>query len=267
MQMLAQAYHDLISIALAANPGEFERLSSAGEIDAVSNLSRLATSYPANAQGNLHSIVPIVIDAQGHIPNQLQDLLLQLFGGYGLASALDAAVNHYRASGSWPDVLPNCPDAANQDPPGRIPHAQLGSGRDSLACRNSAQHADEGNLSDFDDSELAQAMQLSLQSSGTSSPSDGYLTSLPLRPGSQVCVARPEGGALGSSETPNRNNDEDDFDVLSSHKPYKHHCEAPAPLLVRPLATGLIMARLMLLQTWSLQFRFLPKLKTNIATM
>ena len=46
MRILADAYVSLINVALSADPHSFSRLHGAGEIDAASSLSRLATSYP-----------------------------------------------------------------------------------------------------------------------------------------------------------------------------------------------------------------------------
>ena len=71
----------------------------------------LARAHAPDAHTNLVNIVLIIVDSQGHIPNQLQDLLLQTFGGLLLASELDHAMHIFWNCGSWPDMLVNLPVA------------------------------------------------------------------------------------------------------------------------------------------------------------
>ena len=112
---LSEVYSRLIQIAVQADPAAVEQLARAGEFEAVSNLSALAGTFPQDAnQCSLTSIVPVVVDPRGHIPNQLQDLLLQVFGGLALSSEIIAAVDHFRNRGAWCLQLANCEVQASQ---------------------------------------------------------------------------------------------------------------------------------------------------------
>ena len=50
-------------------------------------------------------MVPSVVEPNGHIPNLLQNLLLQVYGGLQLASEVDRAITTFREQGDWPQCL------------------------------------------------------------------------------------------------------------------------------------------------------------------
>ena len=100
-------------------------------LNVVAQLRALTNQYPAGSRISIRCLVPAVVDHSGHIPNLLQDLVLQMYGGLQLASEIDRAVTYFREQGNWPPHLshlplhnpkvsrPNVPDAPHA---AGIPH-------------------------------------------------------------------------------------------------------------------------------------------------
>ena len=65
----------------------------------------------------IRCLLPPVLDNEGHIPNLLQDLLLQVYAGLQAASELDRAVTFFREAGHWPSCLQHVPTQALPDVP------------------------------------------------------------------------------------------------------------------------------------------------------
>ena len=96
---LAQAYAELLQISDAQ--------ACASEHTAVTQLRELCSRYPPGTRLGLRCVIPAVVDRCGHIPNMLQDLLLQVYAGLPFASDLDRAVSSFRVEGQWPNALPS----------------------------------------------------------------------------------------------------------------------------------------------------------------
>ena len=73
----------------------------------VTQLRELCSRYPPGTRLGLRCVIPAVVDRCGHVPNMLQDLLLQVYAGLPLASDLDRAVSSFRLEGQWPNALPS----------------------------------------------------------------------------------------------------------------------------------------------------------------
>ena len=97
---VAQAYAELLQIACQHDASMMQCFSRTGDAAAAQHLAQLATQ--SHDVVGLAVVLPGVVDVHGHIPNQLQDLLLQVFGGLRLASDLESAVTAFRNTGSWP---------------------------------------------------------------------------------------------------------------------------------------------------------------------
>ena len=81
-----------------------QHFNQTGDAAAAHYLSELCSGQ-SGVSASLHLILPGVVDSAGHVPNQLQDFLLQVFGGYRLASSLDAAATHFKNFGGWPQSI------------------------------------------------------------------------------------------------------------------------------------------------------------------
>ena len=133
----AQAYAELIDISNRSNQAEAV---------AVADICRLVAQYPPGSRLGVRCSVPAVVDANGHIPNLLQDLILQVYAGLPLASELDRAVSAFRELGHWPAELLQlnavssaelvfagpCADANHVDPPPAVPNDSNRRGRDAF---------------------------------------------------------------------------------------------------------------------------------------
>ena len=109
MQTLAQAYNELLQITLNAEDNLPQPALQGQEFPAARAIDQLAANSSIHT-ARLDVIVPAVVDARGHIPNLLQDLLLQTFAGIPVASALDQAAEIFRQTNTWPDSIPGLPD-------------------------------------------------------------------------------------------------------------------------------------------------------------
>ena len=84
------------------------------EAQAATQLSGSANQFPQGTRLGIRWLVPPVVDDRGHIPDLLQDFLLQIYAGFHVASELDVAVTTFRANGTWPASLLQLPaDARN----------------------------------------------------------------------------------------------------------------------------------------------------------
>ena len=104
-----QAYAELLQIAADA--------STAADVAAVDQLRAVAARYPPGSRLGMRCLLPPVLDNDGHIPNLLQDLLLQVYAGLQDASELDRAVTFLREAGHWPSSLQHVPTQALPDAP------------------------------------------------------------------------------------------------------------------------------------------------------
>ena len=95
-----QAYAELL---------ELSNNSSHDEVRAVSEPRRFVSRYPVGARIGVRLFLPLVADQVGHIPNLLQDLMMQIFAGLPLASELDLAVTAFRDQGRWQANLQHLP--------------------------------------------------------------------------------------------------------------------------------------------------------------
>ena len=93
---LAQAYAELLEISGGGDHAERR---------AVDQLRQLVSQYPAGTRCGIRCIIPAVIDSNGHVPSLLQDVMLQMYAGFQLASDIDRAVTAFRSQGCWPDSL------------------------------------------------------------------------------------------------------------------------------------------------------------------
>ena len=91
--------------------------STAADVAAVDQLRALAARYPPGSRLGIRCLLPPVLDNDGHIPNLLQDLLLQVYAGLQAASELDRAVTFFREAGHWPSCLQHVPTQALPDVP------------------------------------------------------------------------------------------------------------------------------------------------------
>ena len=133
----AQAYAELLDISNRSNQAEAV---------AVADIRRLVAQYPPCSRLGVRCLVPAEVDANGHIPNLLQDLILQVYAGLPLASELDRAVSVFRELGRWPAELLQlnalssaepvsagpCVDANHVDPPPAVPSDFNRRGRDAI---------------------------------------------------------------------------------------------------------------------------------------
>ena len=99
---LARAYEELLQIPCQHDASMLQFSTTLGTL----RPPNLAAARPQTRLA-LSAIIPSVVDRNGHVPNQLQDLLLQMFGGLGLESDLDSAVTSFRNSGAWQLSLPS----------------------------------------------------------------------------------------------------------------------------------------------------------------
>ena len=97
---VTQAYSELIEISGGG---------SSADMNVVAQLRALTNQYPAGTRIGIRCLVPAVVDHSGHIPNLLQDLVLQMYGGLQLASEVDRAVTYFREQGNWPSHLSHLP--------------------------------------------------------------------------------------------------------------------------------------------------------------
>ena len=100
LTFIAQAYAELLQIACQHDVAMVQHCSRTGDAAAAHLLHELSAGQQ-DVDATLGLIIPGVMSSDGHVPNQLQDFLLQVFGGYRLASNLDAAATHFRNTGSW----------------------------------------------------------------------------------------------------------------------------------------------------------------------
>ena len=99
--------YDVSHLAQAlAEPLEISgTLPNAQEATAVAQMRHLSAQHPPGSCLGLRCIIPSILDKQGHVPNMLQDLLLQIFASLQLASELDTAVSSFRCQGTRPNLL------------------------------------------------------------------------------------------------------------------------------------------------------------------
>ena len=97
---VAQAYTELLQIACQHDASIMQVLSQTGDAAAAQHLHQLAAGS-SGVEVALATVLPGVVGVDGHVPNQLQDFLLQVFGGLQLASDLDSAVTTCRNEGRW----------------------------------------------------------------------------------------------------------------------------------------------------------------------
>ena len=74
--------------------------SQTGDAAAAQRRHRLAAGS-SGVEVALATVLPGVVGVDGHVPNQLQEFLLQVLGGLQLASGLDSAVTTFRNEGTW----------------------------------------------------------------------------------------------------------------------------------------------------------------------
>ena len=142
---VAQAYAELLQISCQHDPALVQTFNQSGDASAAQHLTELAVEL-SGCDVALSVIVPGVIDARGHVPSQLQDLLLQMFGGLQFASDLDSAVTSFRNTGSWEVSLPSlqpesrerCNLQATRDPRPEIGVARAGLCMLTSACNRSS---------------------------------------------------------------------------------------------------------------------------------
>ena len=103
---VAQAYAELLQIACQHDASMMQVFSQTGDAAAAQHLHRLAAGS-SGVEVALATVLPGVVGVDGHVPNQLQDFLLQVFGGLQLASDLDSAVTTFRNEGTWQRSLPS----------------------------------------------------------------------------------------------------------------------------------------------------------------
>ena len=100
LTFIAQAYAELLQNSCQHDVAMVQHFHQTGDAAAVHLLQELSAGQQ-DVDATLGLIIPAVMSSDGHVPNQLQDFLLQVFGGYRLASNLDAAATHFRNTGSW----------------------------------------------------------------------------------------------------------------------------------------------------------------------
>ena len=139
LTFLSEAYAELLQISCQHDVSMVQQFNQTGDAAAAHFLHELGRGQ-ADMDASLGLVVPGVTRADGHIPNQLQDFLLQVFGGYRLASDLDAAATHFRNAGGWPVALRIFDEhEASNSIPARVAPVAEGvavthtSGRDRLA--------------------------------------------------------------------------------------------------------------------------------------
>ena len=112
-----QAYAELLQISCQHDVSMVQHFSRTGDA-AAANFLRELSDGQADVDATLELIIPGVMSSDGHIPNQLQDFLLQTFGGYRLASNLDAAATYFRNTGNWQQhlIIGNVNEASAETP-------------------------------------------------------------------------------------------------------------------------------------------------------
>ena len=105
LRFLSQAYAELLQVSCQHDVSMVQHFNQTGDAAAALYLNELSADQ-TDVDATLGLVLPGVVARDGHIPNQLQDFLLQVFGGYRLASGLDAAATHFRNSGGWQHAIP-----------------------------------------------------------------------------------------------------------------------------------------------------------------
>ena len=116
VSFLSQAYAELLQISCQHDASMVQWFSQTGDAAAVQHFNELASRDPGS-RVDLSTALPGTLRGDGHVPNQLQDLLLQMFGGLRVASDLESAVTQFRNTGSWPESLPSLVEAVVEEPP------------------------------------------------------------------------------------------------------------------------------------------------------